>query len=178
MNRPLSLFRTLLIATVLGGCSGKSTTIDFDRDANFSQFKTFAYKSTTPAEDQLMDRRIVAAIEEELSQEGIQKVDANPDVYTTYHAATQSQRSWNTTGMGYGYGPGWYWGGGMGTTTTREVQYEVGTLVIDVWDAKKKQLVFRGLVSGTISDNPQKNAKNIRKAVAEIFEKYPPKSAE
>ena len=66
----------------------------------------------------------------------------------------------------------------MGTTTTREVQYEVGTLVIDVWDAKKKQLVFRGLVSGTISDNPQKNAKNIGKAVAEIFEKYPPKSAE
>ncbi len=65
----------------------------------------------------------------------------------------------------------------MGTTTTREVQYEVGTLVIDVWDAKRKQLVFRGSASGTLSDNPQKLAKGIQKAVEEIFKKYPPTGA-
>lgn len=176
MNRFGTLF-ACLFAIAVTSCSTDKLTIDYDRDADFSQLKSFAYKSTTPAEDQLMDRRIVAAIEQELSNEGLQKVDANPDVYVTYHAATQTQRSWNTTGMGYGYGPGWYGGGGMGTTTTREVQYEVGTLVIDVWDAKRKQLVFRGSASGTLSDNPQKLAKGIQKAVEEIFKKYPPTGA-
>ena len=163
-----------VLALAVIGCSSGKLTIDYDREADFSEFKSFAYKSTTPAEDQLMDRRIVAAIEQELVNEGLQQVDANPDVYVTYHAATQTQRSWNTTGMGYGYGPGWYWGGGMGSTTTREVQYEVGTLVVDVWDPQRKQLVFRGSASGTLSDNPQKLAKGIQKAVEEIFKKYPP----
>ena len=77
--------------------------------------------------------------------------------------------------MGYGFGAGWRLGGmGMGgTSTTTEQDYQVGTLVVDLWDPSSKQLVFRGTASQTISDNPQKSTERINKAMAQIFEKYP-----
>jgi hypothetical protein len=81
--------------------------------------------------------------------------------------------------MGYGYGGGWYWGGyggygGMGSSTTRVRTYNQGTIVIDMWDAKAKELVWRGIVTDTISDNPQKNIDKINKGLARVFERYPP----
>ena len=82
--------------------------------------------------------------------------------------------SLDTTNFGYGYGPGWYWGGGMGTTTTQVRTYTVGTLIVDIWDAKAKQLVWRGIASDTLSENPQKNQQIAAKALAMMFEKYPP----
>ena len=82
----------------------------------------------------------------------------------------------DTTSFGYGYGPGWYWGGmgGMGTSTTQVRTYTVGTLIVDIWDIKAKQLIWRGIASDSLSDNPQKNQEKAAKALAKIFEKYPP----
>jgi Domain of unknown function (DUF4136) len=51
----------------------------------------------------------------------------------------------------------------------------VGTMVIDVFDAKSKKLVFRGKASDDISDKPEKNAKKIDKAVQKMFKNFPPK---
>ena len=69
--------------------------------------------------------------------------------------------SLNTTymGGGWGYGPGWGWGGGMGgmgSSTTSVRNYSVATVVLDLWDAKQKRLVWRGTVSDTMSDNPHR----------------------
>jgi hypothetical protein len=78
---------------------------------------------------------------------------------------------------GYGYGPGWGWGGGgmgMGSSTTTVRTYEEGTIIVDIYRADDKQLVWRGTVTGTISDDPKKNEKNIVKGIAKLFEKYPP----
>ncbi len=79
-------------------------------------------------------------------------------------------------GGGWGYGPGWGWGGrgGMGSSTTTVRQYNVATVVLDLWDAKQKRLVWRGTVSDTLSDNPQKNAKKIHTAAEKLFKDYPP----
>ena len=62
----------------------------------------------------------------------------------------------------------------MGTTTTTVRQYTVGTIILDMWDAQKKQLVWRATASDTVSDNPQKNAETIRKAATKLLEHYPP----
>ena len=65
-------------------------------------------------------------------------------------------------------------GMGMGSSTTTENDFTVGTLVVDLYEPGKKQLVFRGTAEGTLSDNPDKNTKSINDSMKKIFEKYPP----
>jgi hypothetical protein len=65
-------------------------------------------------------------------------------------------------------------GMGMGTSTTQVRTYTEGTLIVDIWDAKKKELVWRGVGSDTVSSNPESNAKKIDQVVADMFKRYPP----
>ena len=77
---------------------------------------------------------------------------------------------------GYGYRG---WGGmGMGSATTTESEYTVGTLVVDIFDAKSKALMFRGTASDELSDKPEKNQKKLEKASDKMFKKFPPGSEE
>jgi hypothetical protein len=68
---------------------------------------------------------------------------------------------------------GWRWRG-MGETTTTVQNYKVGTLVIDLYDASNKQLIFRGTAEDTLSKNPEHNEKTLEKAVDKMFKKFPP----
>ena len=65
----------------------------------------------------------------------------------------------------------------MGTATTTTSEYTVGTLVVDIFDAKSKQLVFRGTAQDEISDKAEKNAKKLAKASDKMFKDFPPGSA-
>ncbi len=100
-------------------------------------------------------------------------VDANPDMFVVLHATYDEQTTLNTTGYGYGYGPYWRGGGGMSTTTA--YKYTVGTMIVDIYDARTKQLIWRGTGSDTLSDKPEKNEKKINTAVPKMFQKFPPK---
>ena len=73
---------------------------------------------------------------------------------------------------GYGYRYGGM--GGMGTASTTVSEYTVGTLVVDMFDAKTKNLVFRGTAEDEISDKPEKNAKKLDKASEKLFKNFPP----
>jgi hypothetical protein len=165
-----------LVVAMAAACSSQKINHDYDHQADFSQYKTYQYTKGSPVEDQLMDQRIVAAIEMEMGQKGFTKASSNPDVVVTYHASSKENKQYVTDNFGYGYGAGWRWGGygGMGTSTTREITYEKGTLVVDMYDAKKKQLVWRGTGTDTVSDNPQKVVKLINDIVDKIFTNYPP----
>lgn len=177
----------LLAATVLPATAlAQQVNYDFDRDADFSKYKTFAYKVCMQIENPLVDKRIVTALENTLAREGLIKAEGDADVNVTYHSSTTEDIVIDTNTWGYGYGPGWRWGhggygyGGYGygggplsaTTTIRK--YTRGTLVIDVWDARTKQLVWRGTASDTVSDDPEKNDKKVQKALEKLFKKYPP----
>ena len=121
----------------------QKVSYDYEKTANFAAFKTFALKDGTKVGQPLIDDRIVAAIEQELAAKGLTKVDANPDVFVVYHTSFDKQKDISTFSSGYGggYGPyGWGWGGGWagGSTTTQVRDILMGTLVIDIADAKKK----------------------------------------
>ena len=73
----------------------------------------------------------------------------------------------------YGYGPGYGWGGGHSTTTIQEYDYAVGTLVCDVFDAEKKVLIWEGIGTKTIVEDPAKREKTIPKSVQAIMAKFP-----
>ena len=171
----LTLVAALLPAIALA----QKTTYDFDKTATFSGFRTYAWKDGTPTGNELIDKRIVAAIEAQLAAKGMTKSDT-PDVFVVYHIAFDEQKdisSYSSGPMygGYGYG----WGGGWGSTTTdvRVREILIGTLAIDIIDASKKQVAWRGLGSKEIDTNakPEKRDSNITKAVEKIFKNYPPK---
>lgn len=68
---------------------------------------------------------------------------------------------------------GWRWGG-FGEATTWVDNYEVGTLVIDMFDSRSKQLIWRGSASDTLPDKPDKATKDLDKSVEKMFDHFPP----
>jgi hypothetical protein len=160
----------------------QKVSYDYEKTANFAAFKTYAHKEGTKVGQQLIDDRIVTAIDTELAAKGLTKVESNPDVFVVYHMAFDKEKDISTYSSGYGggYGAyGWGWGGGWagGTTTTQVRDILVGTLVIDLADAKKGQLAWRGVGVKEVNTqaNPEKRDKSINNAVKKIFKNYPPK---
>jgi hypothetical protein len=155
----------------------QKTSYDYDKTASFAGFKTYALKDGTKVGNPLIDDRITAAIESELAAKGLKKHDAAPDVTVVYHIAFDKQKdisAFSTGGGPYGY----RWGGGWGTTDIRVNEILVGTLVIDVADAKKSELVWRGMGVKEVDTQakPDKRDKNIAAAVKKIMKNYPPKA--
>lgn len=182
--------RTLVTATiaVLGAllvsasAIAQKTTYDYEKSADFAGFKTYAHRPGTAVGQELIDARIVAAIDAELAAKGLTKVESNPDVFVVYHMAFEKEKDISTYSSGGGYGPyGWGWGGGWagGTTTTQVRDILIGTLVIDVADARKSQLAWRGIGTKEVNTtaNPEKRDKSINNAVKKIFKNYPPKKS-
>ena len=174
-----SLAALLLMPAV---AMAQKVTYDFDKSADFGAFKTYAMKDGTPVGQQLIDDRIVAAIDSQLAAKGLTKASGDPDVVVVYHVAFDKQKDISTFSSGYGggYGPyGYGWGGGWGgtTTSTQVRDILIGTLVIDMADAKKKQVVWRGMGVKEVDTTakPEKRDKSINNAVTKIFKNYPPK---
>ena len=149
---------------------------DWDRTANFANFHTYAWeKSPHPAKGFWNDR-IIDAVNKELQAKGLSMVDAsaNPDMWVVYSNSIKDQKQ--VVGTGYSMGPGWYWGGWGGPSSVTYNTYvtKQGTLVVEIADAKNKQLLWRGSATDTISDNSNKNINNLNKAVTKLFQKFPP----
>jgi hypothetical protein len=154
---------------------------DYDKSANFGAIKTFSVKIGTSWNNQISEKRVTDEIAQTLTEKGWTRVDANPDALVLLHGATEKQKSLNTfySGMGgyggYGY-RGWGGMGGMGTATTTTSEYTVATLVVDIFDAKTKALLFRGTAEDEISDKAEKNIKKVEKASSKMFKDFPPGS--
>jgi hypothetical protein len=154
---------------------------DFDKSANFGGIKTFAVKIGTSWNNQISEKRVTDEITQTLTEKGWKATDADKaDAIVLLHGATEKQKSLNTFYSGgyggYGY-RGWGGMGGMSTATTTTSEYLVGTLVVDIFDAKSKALLFRGTATDEISDKPDKNIKKLDKAATKMFKDFPPGSA-
>ena len=127
-------------------------------------------------------KRVTTKIEEALTEKGWTNAYAHAaDTLVLLHGASEKHKSLSTfySGMGgyraYRY-RGWAGGMGMGSATTTTTEYLVGTLVVDIFDAKSKQLVFRGTTAAELSDKPEKDAKKLDKAASKMFKDFPPGS--
>ncbi len=172
--KKLTIMFMIGLLPAYGTAFAQKITTDWDQDADFAKYQTYAWSEGAPAPNPIMDQRIVTAIESELAAQGIEKVDSNPDLYVSYYASAKEDKHYYSDSFGYGYGR--RWGGGMGTTTTREVTTVKGTLMVDIWDAKEKMLIWRGTSTDTVTDNPEKNSKKVHKSMEKLFQKYPPKN--
>jgi hypothetical protein len=148
----------------------QKTNVDWDHAVtDFSKYKTYQWvKPLRPTQNPLMDERIVAAVDAQLADKGLRKVESGGDLLVTYNAGMKQERSAMTSGMG-----GWRMGGGMGRIDP--VIENIGTLVLDLSDGQQKKLIWRGVASDTLSDKSEKNTKTLNKAIEKLFKQYPPK---
>lgn len=156
----------LLLCGGLISCSSIAVKSDFDTNANFAQYKTFDFFPHHGG-NPLNNKRIEAAIEQRLVAKGMQKQAAGrPDLLVAYHTNVKDKIDIDTYGYRYGR-----YGRRIGTYTTVQ-KYQQGTVVVDLVDAREKELVWRGWAKGEASDSVSKE--KIDDTIVKILEKYPP----
>jgi hypothetical protein len=158
--------------------SAQQVKTDYDRSANFGQYKTYSWEQVK-TKDALDVDRVKSAVNAALAAKGWSQVGSGGDVSIIAVETTQTQQSLDTFYNGFGGGWGWrrFGGGGFGEATTTTETYKVGTLVVDLFDTKTKQLLWRGSTSDTLSNNSDKNIKNLDKGVEKMFKQFPPGSS-
>jgi hypothetical protein len=175
----LSLLAGLLLACC-AVASAQDIRFNYLQGTNFSQYKTYKWVKIPNAQypNQILDEQIMRAIDAQLATKGLTKTEENPDLYVTYQAAVNQEKQWNSYSTGgdmWGWG-GWRGWGGMSTTTTTSSTINVGTLSCDIYDVATKKQIWRGDATKTLGSgkDPAKVEKNLNKAMAKLFKKYPP----
>ena len=171
----LHTLSTVVMALIMSSCSSVKVASDYDRGADFSSYKSFAFYKTGIDKAEISDldkRRILRAIEAELLAKGFTKSE-NPDLLVSIFTKSREKinvynNGWGPYGYGWGWSP-WYYGNYSTVSTSTE-----GSLYIDLIDAKKKELVWQGLGTGYLSRNMDKKEERIREFVSKIMTRYPP----
>lgn len=175
----------VLFLFILSSC-GSSINVysDFDKNTDFSQYKTYAFHKKSIEKVQISEldkRRILQAIEFELNKKGMKKSET-PDlligIFTKEREEVDVNQFYDGWGFGWGFGYGWrgfgwgypyYWGGYPQVNSSVE-----GTLFIDFIDAKKNELIWQGEGVGYLTQDRSKKEAVINEFVAKILAEYPP----
>jgi len=175
-----------VVITVVAGCSGITVSQDYDKDVDFSAFKTFTWKvdpdakqDDEPEMSPLVATRVRNAIERELRASGIVYSEMSPDIQIDYNLKVESKISSSNVGTTVGFGTGGYGHiGGVVISTAPDIrQYDEGTLFIDFYTSDELKLIWRGISSQVIDkhDEPDKVTQQINLNVQKILEQFPPK---
>lgn len=159
---------------------GTDVKTDYDRAADFGRYKTFCWQKVE-TQNPLWIERIKSAVSSGLIAKGLSQGEAGSacDVAVVAMEIKRNHDTVNTfyDNFGGGWG-GWGWRGfgtgGFGEATTTTETYQTGTLIVDLFDAKTKNLVWRGSATDTLSDKSDKNIKKLKSAVHKLFEHFPP----
>src|SRR6266404_4972035 len=134
MNVQRTIFASAGIALLFASASfAQQVKTDYDRSANFSQYKTYSWEKVQ-TQDPLWVDRIKEAVNAALTAKGLTPVESGGDIAILAMEMTQNHRTLNT--YYDGFGGGWRWGGGLGNATKTVDNYKTGTLVVDMFDAK------------------------------------------
>ncbi|RKG97806.1 DUF4136 domain-containing protein [Corallococcus sp. CA053C] len=187
----LSRVVPVLVGLGLASCAGMDVGTSYDPAAveRIDNFRTYAWLSQpqksqdTRVNNDITDAQVKEAVDQNLQSRGYRKVDpgANPDFLIGWQGAIETRLSADAVNSYYGYPWDPFWGsfygpyGGGGGTYLRE--YDVGTLILDVVDARAKALVWRGTAQRNLGDSPsiQSGQKKLDEGVAKMLESFPPK---
>jgi len=163
----------MLVAIASTLAVGQTVSVNYNHSQDFSQFKTYAWGSNNAnqVQNSILAQVAKQDIDAALQGKGLKLVteDQNPDLIVTASGGLKQTTSYTAMGM-RGFG------GGMGTITPQ--QNVEGTLIVDLFSAKDKNLVWRGIGQDTLSNNGEKNQKILDKGITKMFKQYPwpPKS--
>lgn len=172
----------LMLALVSPALRAQQVHTDYDHNAPFTDYNTFSIRKIQTVNP--LDANVIRQeIRSDLTYHHWREVPQGGDIAVTVVGAQtdgkQYETFYNGLGPGFGWGGwgGWWgpgWGGGDTSTTERTIP--MGTLVVDLYDTHTHNLVWRGTSQETDSDNMNKNAGKLQKAVDEMFYKFPPKA--
>lgn len=176
---------TVLAVALIAGCATggnpPNTRIDYDKSADFSVYRTFGFPKETGTDrggySTLVTSYFKNSLTTAMEARGYKYSEEKPDLLLNFFMNTRERteiRPSPVAGMGYyGYRDGlyrsWY-------DQDRTVNYQVGTINVDIVDAEKKQLVWEGISEGRVSEEALANPKvTINAVVTEMMRKYPGK---
>jgi hypothetical protein len=176
---------TLALGLFFSACASFSVRYDYDSRANYTAFKTFDWYAASrmgkdkdrPVDNPIMDRRVAAAVEQELTTRGFRReTSADPDFLVTYypvyrerHYVTSQHLGWGT----WGFRP---FGMGFSTSTSQEHVYKEGTLILEIVDFKTNQLIWKAAAEGALTElrTPEEADAAVNQAVRQMLERFPP----
>jgi Domain of unknown function (DUF4136) len=169
---------------VIACAYGQDVGYNYDHGANFAVYKSYEWVQLPgpggALPDQLIDQAIKRAVDEQLAMKGLIRVEQDGYLKIGYHAIVHEEKGTDLSAFGMGGGP---LGGGPGfggwnscTVTGQTSTIPVGMLIIDFYDPARKQLVWRGHAAKSLELNkdPDKNYRNLQKAMVKLFKNYPP----
>jgi hypothetical protein len=176
ITRHIAVFIATLLT--LQACTSIDVKTDFDPSADFSRFHTFAFAGLTDTnrggiiDNSTIQKQIESIVARELTNKGLQHVgiDQNPDLLVHYWVGIEGkQRVQN-------FGPAGFrarrWGGASGRVTTSD--YREGTLVVDLVESRKNELIWHATMVADLKDSAQDNMELGNKAITKAFRNYPP----
>jgi hypothetical protein len=185
MKRSTVISTVALFLLALGSAWAQDVRYNFDKDTDFSKFKTYKWVELKDANkvNDIMDKNIRSSIDAQLATKGLTKTDGDTaDLYIGYQGGVGQEKQFTSYNSSWGYGHGWYGGGWYGgpsssTTSGSTSTIYIGQLAVDMYDSANKDLVWRGVASKTLDPKakPEKQQKNLDKAMAKLFKNYPPK---
>ena len=172
----------LVALAVVSACAPIEIETEHDRSIDFSTLHSYDWLRETRIEsghprldDPVLHNRVRSAVERELAAMGFERIfEGRPDFWVSYHLSLRSRLDSQSISRGVGHAVGDSWGPGPDRHTAIH-EYEKGTLIIDVVDARLERLVFRGAAKKRLEDNPsaEKSRQNIREAVEGILGEFP-----
>jgi hypothetical protein len=156
---------------------------NFAAGQDFSRYKTYKWVQIEKAEklNQLADQQLKSAVEAELAKKGLTRTDGETaDLFIAYQPSLTQEKEFTSYDSGWGYGAGWgrgWYGGGMGgMSSTQSSTIQIGQIDLDMYDVAQKKLVWRGTASKSLDTKakPDKQTKNLQKAVAKLLKNFPP----
>jgi hypothetical protein len=169
-----NVFVSIAMLFVLTAASfAQQVKTDYDRTANFAQYKTYSWQDVK-TKDPLWVDRIKSDVDAALTAKGWKQVPSGGNISLVATEVTTTQQSLNTYYNSFGGGR--RFGGGFAESTTTPEVYKVGTLVLDMMDAQTNKLVWRGSSSDALSNKSDKNIKNLDKGVQKMFKNFPPEA--
>ena len=168
--------KILILAATTAGAAlllAADVKTDYSHSVDFSQYHTYSWLKVDAGNPLWVDR-IKRAVDAELTSKGWSKAESGGDAAVSAFGATHNEQTLET--FYDGFGGGWFWRGfgGPDLATTTVENTPVGTLVIDIFDAHNKRLIWRGTSSKTLSDHPDKNEKKLEDSVQSMFKHFPP----
>ena len=156
----------LCIASTIA--AGQQVSVNYNHSQSFMQYHTYAWggNNANQVQDSILAQVAMQDIDSALHGKGWQKVaeGQNPDVIVTANGGMKQQTSYSAWGM-RGIG------GGMGGITPE--QNVIGTMIVDLYDAKTQSLIWRGIAQNALNNNGDKNQQIVQKAVTKMFKQWP-----
>ena len=181
MRKAPLLALALVLAAGPALAAGAKIHIDYDGATAFSEYRTFQFRDTRKDL-----RRVSPSLHESVARQiidyardgGLAMVPEEPDIYLAYYAAYHGELRLVLTDLEYAYGesfnPGTYWQGGVGTRDVgkKSFTFKEGTVVVDVWDRERGILVWRGMATGALKKDYDKNEARLAKALEKLMKRW------